>query len=66
MSTWHAEVPPMLAWMTNTLVGAVAVNQANSRRAALAKEAKRAAAAKRQAKTASKKSPATSHPTPKR
>jgi enterochelin esterase-like enzyme len=38
MATWHAEVPPMLAWMTNTLVAAVSnanrVLQQNQARAA--------------------------------
>jgi enterochelin esterase-like enzyme len=66
MTTWHAEVPPMLEWMTNTLVAAIAVNQANTRRAALAREEKREAAAKRHAKTDSEKSPATHHPAPRR
>ncbi|HUD76449.1 MAG TPA: alpha/beta hydrolase-fold protein [Streptosporangiaceae bacterium] len=35
MSTWHAEVPPMLAWMTKGLTAAVA----NEQRIALAKRA---------------------------
>jgi hypothetical protein len=32
MKTWHAEVPPMLTWMTNGLVSAIA-NQARIRSA---------------------------------
>jgi S-formylglutathione hydrolase FrmB len=59
MATWHTEVPPMLAWMTNTLVTAIA-NHANSLKAALAR--RRQLAAERQAKAAANKSPGTGHP----
>jgi enterochelin esterase-like enzyme len=45
MATWHAEVPPMISWMTNTLVAAVnhesqalKSNQARTARRALAKK----------------------------
>jgi enterochelin esterase-like enzyme len=51
MATWHAEVPPMLAWMTTTLDSAIA-SQSASRSAALARHDRRAAAAKRLGKTA--------------
>jgi enterochelin esterase-like enzyme len=61
MSTWHAQVPPMLTWMTNTLVTAIS-NQANARRSALATHLRREAAAKRQARADPAKSPATGHP----
>lgn len=61
MATWHAEVPPMLAWMTNTLVTAIS-NQASAHRSDLARHLRREAAAKRQAKTDPAKSPAAGHP----
>jgi S-formylglutathione hydrolase FrmB len=60
MATWHAEVPPMLAWMTNTLVTAIS-NQANAQRSALARQLRREAAAKRQAKADPGKSPPAGH-----
>jgi len=44
MATWHAEVPPMISWMTSTLVTAVAT-QAHARAEALARHNRRAAAA---------------------
>ncbi len=49
MATWHAEVPPMLVWMTNTLVGAIG-QQATSRKAVLAGHTRRKAGPKRLAK----------------
>jgi enterochelin esterase-like enzyme len=57
MATWHSEVPPMLAWMTNTLVTGIS-NQTNAQRSALARHLRREAA-KRQAKADPAKSPAT-------
>ncbi len=65
MATWHTEVPPMLAWMTNTLVGAVD-NAAATRNANLARHARRVAAAKRLGKADPSKSPSTKshHPKP--
>ncbi|HKD89667.1 MAG TPA: alpha/beta hydrolase-fold protein [Streptosporangiaceae bacterium] len=49
MATWHAEVPPMLAWMTSTLVTAIS-NQSHARRSALARHLRHEAAAKRHPK----------------
>lgn len=46
MATWHAEVPPMLTWMTNILVGAIG-HQATVRKADLAARTRRKSAAKR-------------------
>lgn len=60
MVTWHAEVPPMLSWMTNTLVTAIS-NQSYARRSALARHLKHEAAAKREAKAAAPGSPAAGH-----
>jgi len=62
MATWHAEVPPMLSWMTNTLVTAIS-NQTYVRHRDLVREMRRAAAAKRQADPA--KSQAAGHPKPR-
>lgn len=63
MATWHAEVPPMLAWMTNTLVTAIA-NATHARRSAMASHARRETASKRLAKADTTKSPAAAgHPT---
>jgi enterochelin esterase-like enzyme len=64
MATWHAEVPPMLSWMTNTLVTEVA-NQTYARHRTLIRDLRRAAEAKRLGKAHPSKSPATSHPKPK-
>jgi len=61
MATWHAEVPPMLAWMTNTLVTAIS-NQGTARHSDLARHLKQGAAAKRQAKADPPKSPAPGQP----
>jgi enterochelin esterase-like enzyme len=58
MATWHTQVPPMLAWMTNTLVTAIS-NQSNAQRSDLARHLRREAVAKRQAKADPAKSPAT-------
>jgi enterochelin esterase-like enzyme len=60
MATWHAEVPPMLSWMTNTLVTAIS-NQSYARRSALARHLRHEAAAKREAKADAPASPATGH-----
>ncbi|HUB43319.1 MAG TPA: alpha/beta hydrolase-fold protein [Streptosporangiaceae bacterium] len=54
MATWHAEVPPMLSWMTNTLVAGIA-NRANGQRSALARRLRREAAEKRAAKADAQK-----------
>ena len=65
MATWHAQVPPMLSWMTNTLVTALS-NQAAARRAAMAYHLRREAkVAQRLAKADPSKSPATGHPKPR-
>jgi enterochelin esterase-like enzyme len=64
MATWHAEVPPMLSWMTNTLVTAIA-NQTYARHRDLIRKDRRAAAAKRQANADPAKSQATSHKKPR-
>jgi enterochelin esterase-like enzyme len=64
MATWHAEVPPMISWMTNTLVTVVG-NATNARNSALARHVRREAAAKRLAKADPSKSPATGHPKPR-
>jgi enterochelin esterase-like enzyme len=64
MATWHAEVPPMLTWMTDTLVTSIGT-QAHARSAALARHLRREAAAKRLAKADPSKSPASGHPKPK-
>lgn len=67
MATWHAEVPPMLAWMTSTLVAAVG----NANRVAMgnaARAARRRLAAKRIAAglpAYPKKRPGKAHPTPR-
>jgi enterochelin esterase-like enzyme len=45
MATWHAQVPPMLSWMTNTLVTAIS-NQTYTRHRARIRASRRAAAAK--------------------
>jgi enterochelin esterase-like enzyme len=58
MATWHAEVPPMLSWMTNTLVTAIS-NQTYTRHRALIRDSKRAAAAQGQVKADPSKSQAT-------
>jgi enterochelin esterase-like enzyme len=63
MATWHAEVPPMLSWMTNTLVTEIA-NQGNARRSDLARHLRHEDTAKRQAKADPPKSPAAGHPKP--
>jgi hypothetical protein len=60
MVTWHAEVPPMLSWMTNTLVTAIS-NQSYARRSALARHLKHETAAKREAKAAAPGCPAAGH-----
>ena len=60
MATWHAEVPPMLTWMTNTLVNAVA-GHAKSQADALARHLRRLAAQKKTGKATPSKSPATGH-----
>lgn len=67
MATWHSEVPPMLTWITNTLVGAVD-NAAATRNANLARQVRREAAAKRLAKADPSKSPTAKdhHPKPAR
>jgi enterochelin esterase-like enzyme len=64
MATWHAEVPPMLSWMTNTLVTAIS-NQTYARHRDLVREVRRAAAAKQQAKADPAKSQAAGHPKPR-
>ncbi len=69
MATWHAEVPPMLTWMTNTLVYETSY-QATQRAAELARELRREAAAKKHGKAGSAKRPAKGsppkgHPKPK-
>jgi enterochelin esterase-like enzyme len=64
MATWHAEVPPMLSWMTNTLVTAIS-NQTYARHRDAVREMRRAAAAKRQAKADPAKSQATGHKKPR-
>jgi enterochelin esterase-like enzyme len=63
MATWHAQVPPMLSWMTNTLVTAVS-NQTYARHRALVRDARREATAKRLAKAGPSKSPAPGHSKP--
>jgi hypothetical protein len=63
MATWHAEVPPMLTWMTNTLVSEIA-NQAYVRQRTLIRDQRREAAAKRLAKANPSKSHAAGHPKP--
>jgi enterochelin esterase-like enzyme len=60
MATWHAQVPPMLSWMTSTLVTAIS-NHSNARRSAVARHLKREAAAKRQAKADAPESAAPGH-----
>jgi enterochelin esterase-like enzyme len=65
MATWHAEVPPVLSWMTNTLVTAIS-NHTFARHRALIRASRRAAAAKRQAKADPAKSQATGHQKPGR
>lgn len=66
MATWHVEVPPMIAWMTNTLVYVVnkasRIAQANEQRAS-----RRHLAAKRIAEGLppfGTKAPTKGHPTP--
>jgi enterochelin esterase-like enzyme len=63
MATWHAQVPPMLSWMTNTLVTAIS-NHTYARHRALIRASRRAAAAKRQANADPSKSQATGHKKP--
>jgi enterochelin esterase-like enzyme len=55
MATWHAEVPPMLSWMTNTLVTEIA-NQSYARHRTLVRDLRREAEAKRLAKADPSKS----------
>jgi poly(3-hydroxybutyrate) depolymerase len=64
MSTWHAEVPPMLTWMTDTLVAAVSYH-ATQHAAAMARQLRREAAQKHEAKADPAKHQATGHPKPK-
>jgi len=64
MATWHAEVPPMLSWMTNTLVTAIA-NQTYVRHRDLVRKDRRAATAKRQANADPAKTQATGHKKPR-
>jgi enterochelin esterase-like enzyme len=64
MATWHAQVPPMLSWMTNTLVTAIS-NQTYVRHRDMVREMRRAAAAKRQAKADPAKSQPADHPKPR-
>ena len=63
MATWHAQVPPMLSWMTNTLVTAIS-NQTYVRHRDLVREMRRAADAKRHANADPVKSQAAGHPKP--
>jgi enterochelin esterase-like enzyme len=67
MATWHAEVPPMLAWMTNTLVAAVD-NASRVAKDNAARAARRHLAAKRIAaglQPYPKKGSDKGHPTPR-
>jgi enterochelin esterase-like enzyme len=72
MATWHAEVPPMIAWMTRTLVTAIdtahKILKNEAARAAKRKLAARRLAAKRIAAglpPAAPKKPAKGHPKPR-